>query len=185
MNATTHPFEHLGPAPYRVIGVETTADREARNGALRGSGRSYTTNMCGGTCAHCSTAIWNVYTIECADGTRHKVGSTCVEKAAKASGDRVLARDAKDRKRVIDRKARARRKAAKVAKELAERPAKVAALWGDNHEWTELLDMCFANGGYARSVSKVMRAQVFSGRGLSERQVAFLGSLRDRVEHTA
>lgn len=87
MNAATetaqpsaHPFRAFGPGPYKLLGVDTTEDRKARNSERKGMGQTYTTNMCGGTCDLCSTAIWDVYRFRCADGTTFKVGSTCMLK---------------------------------------------------------------------------------------------------------
>ena len=76
-----HPFAHLGPGPYRLIGVQTTEDREEHNARLQAEGKPYTTNMCGGTCDHCGMAIWDVYIFRAANGATFKVGCDCEEKA--------------------------------------------------------------------------------------------------------
>ena len=120
--ATSHPFAHLGPAPYRVIGVQTTQDREAAASHARGQGLTYTTNMCGGSCDHCGTAIWDVYTIEAANGCRFKVGSTCVEKAAREAADKTLLTDHAK----AARKAARGKRAAKADKVQAELTALLA-----------------------------------------------------------
>ena len=110
--ASVHPFERakLGQAPFRCVGYESTADREAANSHRRAHGQTYTTNMCGGTCEYCGTAIWDVYIIESADGRRFKVGSDCVTKTGQKA---LIARV----KRKVDAKKRAA-KAAKIAAEL-------------------------------------------------------------------
>lgn len=81
-----HAFEAagMGQAPYRVVGVSTTEDRQLLNRYLQANGMTYTTNLCGGTCDHCGTAIWTVYTIEDRNGQRFKVGCDCVLKAGGA-----------------------------------------------------------------------------------------------------
>jgi len=100
--ATTHPFDHLAPGPYRFIGAESTGDRVRRNASREARGDAYTTNMCGGSCDHCGTAIWDVYRFEGADGARFKVGSSCARKAfageqSKAAADFDKARRREER----------------------------------------------------------------------------------------
>jgi hypothetical protein len=73
-----HPFAHLGPGPYRFLGLETTECREELNRDREREGLVFTTNLCGGSCDHCGTSIWDVYRFQCADGTRFKLGSSCV-----------------------------------------------------------------------------------------------------------
>ncbi len=112
MENATHPFSHLGPAPYRFLGFEDTSDRKALNSHLRAEGQTYTTNMCGGSCDHCGTAIWNVFRFRAADGVEFKVGSTCQEKARKEVG---VYRDA-----ALERASDAKRKAAKIKRHARE-----------------------------------------------------------------
>jgi hypothetical protein len=77
-NATFHVFEHIAPAPYRYVGV-------TRN---RFSPCQGVESKPGGTCDHCMTGIEWEFWFVAGDGTRFKVGSTCVEK----SGDKGLRR---------------------------------------------------------------------------------------------
>jgi hypothetical protein len=79
---TAHPFAHLGPAPYRLVGVETREDRGYDNRQRELAGQPFTTNLCGGTCDHCGTAIHLVFFFRAADGVRFKVGSSCATKAS-------------------------------------------------------------------------------------------------------
>jgi hypothetical protein len=76
-----HPFACFGPGPYRLLGVETTEDREMLNADLKGKGLPYTENMCGGTCDYCGQAIWDVWRFRCSNGDTFKVGCDCALKA--------------------------------------------------------------------------------------------------------
>ena len=77
-----HPFAHIAPGPYRFAGMETEEDRAELNCDLERDGKPFTTNLSGGSCHHCWTAISEVYWFVCrTTGKRFKVGSTCVEKA--------------------------------------------------------------------------------------------------------
>lgn len=76
--APRHPFAHLAPGPYRFLGLETTECREEMNRERASEGLVYTTNLCGGACDHCGTSIWDVYRFAGSDGTRFKLGSSCV-----------------------------------------------------------------------------------------------------------
>lgn len=101
-----HPFERsgCGIAPFRLVGVETTEDRQERNSYLRGIGEAYTTNMCGGTCEHCGTPIWTVCIIADAHGKRFKVGSDCVLKTYRDHAtDRAAAKLVADTKRRVNK----------------------------------------------------------------------------------
>jgi hypothetical protein len=130
MPATIHAFEAagLGEAPFRVVGLETTSDRAALNAEARSAGRMYTTNLCGGACDYCGTAIFNVYRIESADGRKFKVGSDCVKKTGDAGMIRAVAaaesarrRARAERNRVEQIKA-ARERLPSVQEALARRP---------------------------------------------------------------
>lgn len=86
-----HPFAHLGPAPYRVIGAEhrvgpiTLAD-----GTQVGSpGQPM------GACQHCGQGIAEVWTVRASDGITFEVGCVCVGKAAKEGRDTTLETDHK------------------------------------------------------------------------------------------
>ncbi len=122
---TAHPFSHLGPVPYRFLGAETTDDRRARNTQRAAAGHSFTTNLCGGSCDHCGTAINNIFRFEAADGARFKVGSTCCEKARKE----YPAYD-----RALEAASKARRETAKAIRHTRE-AAKLedANAWIGNH----------------------------------------------------
>lgn len=85
----THPFSKFGPGPYSFVSLETTEDREALNCHRQAMGLTYTTNLCGGTCDLCGTAIWNVFTFETSDGRRFRVGCDCAEKAGEGQAAKV------------------------------------------------------------------------------------------------
>jgi hypothetical protein len=82
-----HVFEKagLGKAPFRLVAVQTNADRAAINRERESNGLMYTTNYCT-SCDFCGTAIVNAYILESADGKRFKVGCDCVLK----TGDKGL-----------------------------------------------------------------------------------------------
>lgn len=133
-----HPLAHLGPAPYRFVGLETTEDRQALNAYRRANGHVYTTNMCGGACDHCGTAIWNVYRFEAADGAKFKLGSDCMRKAGiparlitEAKREQAkrakVKRDAKRAQRDADARARMERRVTACAAHLAANRDAVAA----------------------------------------------------------
>jgi hypothetical protein len=86
-----HPFARFGAGPYSFVSLETSEDREEKNAAAERAGLPFTTNMCGGSCDLCGTAIWNVYTFATAEGRKFKVGCECAEKA----GEREQVREAK------------------------------------------------------------------------------------------
>jgi hypothetical protein len=101
-----HPFARFGAGPYTFVSLETTEDREEKNAAAERSGLPFTTNMCGGSCDLCGTAIWNVYTFATAEGRKFKVGCDCAEKAGERhlvrEGDRMH-RDAKRAEKTRER----------------------------------------------------------------------------------
>jgi hypothetical protein len=76
-----HPFEIFGPGPYTFVGFSDSDSREAEQNYRMNAGLPYTTNLCGGSCDLCGTAIWNVYTFESASGFKFKVGVDCAAKA--------------------------------------------------------------------------------------------------------
>ncbi len=78
---TTTRLAALAAAPYILIKIETREDREELNEAAARAGLPYTTNMCGGACDLCGTAIWTVYRFRGSDGREFKVGCDCAEKA--------------------------------------------------------------------------------------------------------
>jgi hypothetical protein len=81
-----HPFAHLGPAPYKLVGLFTLPSRslleanpEAYNRALREAPK---VKAGIGTCAHCGTEIANVFIIQCSNGDRYGVGCDCILKVS-------------------------------------------------------------------------------------------------------
>ena len=115
-----HPFAHLAPGPYRFLGLETLEAREEMNRDRERDGLVYTTNLCGGACDHCGTSIWDVYRFQGSDGTRFKLGSSCVlrmlEPGSPAAHDPAIA------------KAKAAIRKANAAKRHARDAAKIQAL---------------------------------------------------------
>ena len=77
-----HVFEQagLGIAPFKCVGFSTTSTRASLNSYCRSHGLMYTTNLCGGTCDYCGTAIWNVFRIRSSDAKEFVVGCDCVLK---------------------------------------------------------------------------------------------------------
>lgn len=78
--ATLQLFSREVQGPFRLIGLETKETRAGVQSYLQANGLAYTTNLCGGSCDHCGTAIFNVYRFRSACGVTFKVGSTCAEK---------------------------------------------------------------------------------------------------------
>lgn len=101
---------YLGRAPYTVLGFEGTADRVSLNREREAAGLMFTTNPCGGTCAVCGQAIFNVYRIRSADGVEFKVGPNCVAKA----GDGGMKRRVKSDVNANNKRVRKAREAARV-----------------------------------------------------------------------
>lgn len=83
----------LGRAPYTVLGFSGTADRAGEQREREANGLTFTTNLCGGTCAVCGQAIFNVYRIKSSDGQEFKVGPDCVAKSGDAGLKRRVAAD--------------------------------------------------------------------------------------------
>jgi hypothetical protein len=104
---TEHPFARFGASPYTFVSLETTEDREAANAVAAASGLPYTTNMCGGSCDLCGTAIWNVFTFATAEGRKFKVGCECAEKAGEGHLVREGKRIHRDSQRAEARRERA------------------------------------------------------------------------------
>jgi hypothetical protein len=77
-NAKLHPFEMtIGPGPYQYVGFGCIEISE-RFGA-RYSGPELERGC--GTCAHCGTAILNIFVIRAGDGKNYGVGCDCIEKS--------------------------------------------------------------------------------------------------------
>jgi len=111
--ANVHCFEKagLGFAPFKLVGIETTADRQLINTQRASNGMMFTTNMCGGTCDYCGMAIMDVYKIKSADGKTFKVGCDCVLK----TGDAGIINTVKKAANVLATAKRHSREAAKIA----------------------------------------------------------------------
>jgi hypothetical protein len=103
--ATVHPFSVFGPGPYRLVGYETEDDRALIQKYRENAGLTFTTNLCGGSCELCGTAIWNVYIFEAANGRRFRVGCDCAEKAGEnpKAERRALVRRDEERRASITR----------------------------------------------------------------------------------
>ncbi len=118
--APLHAFSIFGAGPYRFVGLQTTEDRQAENSAASAAGLPFTTNMCGGACDLCGTAIWNVFTFETSCGRRFKVGCECATKSGE--GEQVKAgKKAHKRERALEeyrRSTEARMEAERTANEL-------------------------------------------------------------------
>lgn len=84
----THSFEHLGPPPYRVVGVEVRRGPiQLGNGLMVGApGQPM------GTCQHCGMGIAEVWSVRASNGHVFEVGCVCVGKASKPlqqEGERI------------------------------------------------------------------------------------------------
>jgi hypothetical protein len=115
--APAHPFAAFGPGPYRLISVQDAGDRAAIQDGRASEGLVHTTNICGGSCDHCGTAIWVVYQFRAANGAEFKVGEDCAEKAygPQLSSDDYATRAAAAKIKAQVNKAKRERKAAKDA----------------------------------------------------------------------
>jgi len=96
---TAHPFAHLGPAPYKYLGHTSESYQAVR-------GDPNCPIQPGGSCDHCATGIYEMFHFRAADGTRFKVGSSCVAKAGDARMTKAIAADvAKHRREVVEARA--------------------------------------------------------------------------------
>lgn len=114
----------MGHAPFRFIGTAKIpspslgeANPTAYMNALAALPRDLK-NGCG-TCAHCGTAIMNIFIVCNQAGDKYGVGCDCIEKTA----DRPLVRASHLAKLAADRDARRARKEAKRLAWLAEKDA--------------------------------------------------------------
>ena len=101
-------FAHIAPGPYRLIGVETE-DMRAERYSHEMATIDYcvhTDNMCGGTCEHCGTPIFDVYTFRASNGVKFKVGCDCAEKALGSTDDSSALASFQAAKRKVDSKKR-------------------------------------------------------------------------------
>lgn len=110
-----HPFNHLGQAPFRVVGFREIVIKH-------GDGST----QAGGTCEHCGTGIRYASIIQDANGREFKVGSECVKK----TGDAKLVKEVIFRKHALDRQKR-------EEKREAERLAHLDAQREKNHGLTD------------------------------------------------
>jgi len=135
--ALVHPFASFGPGPYKLIGMEDTAARMEINANRESNGLAFTTNMCGGSCDHCGTAIWNVFKFRAANGVTFKTGETCAEKANEpglSADDYAIRAAARALKAQINKVKLARKHATDAAKITA------AELWiGHNRDELDAL----------------------------------------------
>ncbi len=83
-------------------------------------GLDFTSNLCGGTCDHCGTAIWNVFKFEAANGARFVVGCVCAEKARKEVAKTGRTDRALEQIAAAVRKANKAKRHAREAAKLAE-----------------------------------------------------------------
>lgn len=130
-----HPFACFGPGPYKLLGVQTTEDRELHNAELKDRGLPYTTNMSGGSCEYCMKEISDVWRFKCADGTTFKVGCDCAEKAFEHAPKAVAL--IQKTKNEVEKKKRHSREEKKISEGKAWIDANEAALAALPHptEW--------------------------------------------------
>jgi hypothetical protein len=179
----THPLAHLGPSPYKFVGVQTTDTRADLNHWLRANGKVYTTNLCGGTCDHCGTAISNVYFFEASNGNQFKLGCDCAElefasdaqlskqiQAAQKANNRAVARVARERREAKakveagkKRAARAKEEDAKAAAEQAERALRTQAIFEANPAWQTAIDTLTGVEGFPGQFAADISARIASG----------------------
>jgi hypothetical protein len=94
---SVHPFNHLGVAPFRFVGMTENAFRNPDG-----------TTKAGGSCDHCGTGIrWECH-VEDANGRRFKVGNDCIAKV----GDHKLIKASHAAKLERQREARAEKREA-------------------------------------------------------------------------
>lgn len=100
-----HPFNHIGKAPFKVVGIRESVIQHGDGSA-----------QAGGTCTHCGTGVRYVVLIQDANGKTFGVGTECANK----TGDHKIISVAKFEKRELMREKR-------IAKMRAEREAKLEA----------------------------------------------------------
>ena len=74
-----HPFDAIGPGPYRFIGLYD-ASEVSLNLVAQGYDGLQHDDSCIGSCDHCSTAITIAVRFQCSNGKKFKVGETCAKK---------------------------------------------------------------------------------------------------------
>lgn len=130
---SSHPFAHIAPGPYKFRGLQNTEDRALIQATRESEGLSFTTNLCGGSCDHCGTAIFNVFFFEGANGKRFKVGADCAEKAEEEIEGKLPTRSLAAARLAAKeaRNAKARERAAAKRKSTAARAAELLAERGE------------------------------------------------------
>lgn len=83
MTNVNHPFEHFGPAPYRVVQVREIVHIVPGAYARAGS-----------TCDVCGTGIRWVYFVRAANGTEFRTGCDCAQKCGMSAKELKQARGA-------------------------------------------------------------------------------------------
>jgi hypothetical protein len=170
-----HPFEKsgLGKAPFKVAGYELSL--HGGNGVPVKAGSS---------CDHCGTSIAHVFWIRGSDGSRFKVGSSCVMKTP----DRELKKEVKETKARVAREAKEKSR----KQEREERQAAFAAARKERQEqasakYTEHLrkldEMAGGKNEYRKKTSVDISAKIRDGMPVTERMATFIDSLY--AEHTA
>lgn len=158
--ATVHCFEKagLGLAPFKLIGIQTTADIAELNAHRAAHGQMFTTNHCGGTCDYCGMAISDVYKIRSADGKEFKVGCDCVLKTGE-KGIVDLVKKASAEIATAKRHTREKAKIDAAAKLIADNADALAAMphpakWAADNGQTALdyAEWMFANSGNAGKI---------------------------------
>jgi len=192
--ASVHPLSHLGPAPYKFIGVSTSEHREELNIHLAQNGLTYTANLCGGTCDHCGTPIENVYQFSAANGRAFKLGCDCAEVAFASSPKIALqilnARRAQ--RRAVNRALRESRTAAQKEAEKAARvehdaraqegrAAVEKGLYERNPEWKTAIEALLGVEGFPGSFAADQKARIAGGLELTSKQSALLARLYDEA----
>lgn len=102
----THVFAHLGPAPYRYLGV--TKNLYVPDGCPEAS-------KPGGSCDHCGTGIMWEFHFEASNGRKFKVGSSCVDKSGDNGMRAVIAQDVRDHQRELREVRNAKKRVANEA----------------------------------------------------------------------
>lgn len=102
----THPFSHLGPGPYRVVGVyEKRGPITLPGGLMIGApGQPM------GVCDHCGTGIAEVWVVEDRNKRQFNVGCDCVRKAYAAFNDDREANGLRPMRSILEETFRAKKR---------------------------------------------------------------------------
>jgi hypothetical protein len=79
--ALVHPFDHLGPGPYRFAGLIDASEIAVAMSLTESIYDKPAPGSCIGSCDHCNTAITIGVQFVASNGKRFKVGETCAKKA--------------------------------------------------------------------------------------------------------